>query len=714
MEDRVLRTNQIINRAQDYQTTKLGSLGDNQYLKKENWRQIDQLNKNEFGSYERQKQNLDSKIHQQSFKQVCNRQVEKELNSYNSKLKESYYYDQARPQTAVYQSKEDKQDQIHFKTEDRQRIEQQLAHSSDKYLSKQNGLPFGNRTPMDPKANFIANTPQDRAIKNAFKSEYQYSSLKRDNKLPEYQRIYPETTTDKTALREQIYRTDQKQTQEQSSFQDIERRLQQRREQVEKIAGQQEGRLNYYSKSQEYSQRQQGLEGSQLKMKQFQEQLRNEVQTRLKEQSNKQYNINEDKRQYERDFENKQKNKEILELDQFKYTQLDEKFKQNERKNIYNQDYGVNIRKSNEQTSTKTNDSKYQQISDYGKYHFSQKQEFDLNHDKVKFVDRSIYQNKSVNEDACDLRYQGSLSNESYDRLLYKDKLYSQSKKQQYHAKRESDQSQEIQRKLNLYDKLQQFDQDNKKKYQDGQIYQALKQETKTYDLKQSAEPKNYGQQYDIQKHNQIQEKVEFKRSQFQPEVNQVKVELEKKYGYLKSELAPQKSEFDKKRVFENRLKPEPIQTKNVGGREYLGQKYQQREQYRYGQRHSYHEESSSADGFGLEKGNKRNNNRAIDDILQGTALSKYIEREKNQNKMVDRVGNSKINYQKSPLNDKEQYLNQDRLNKLKRQIGNDRYAINEFQRRQPSDQNLQKYYSAGGGLISQQFGNYDRKERRI
>ncbi|CAD8115608.1 unnamed protein product [Paramecium primaurelia] len=709
MEDRVLRTNQIINRQQDYQTSKLGSLGDNQYLKKENWRQIDDINKKEFGSYERQKQNVETKFNQQSYQQVVNSQIDKELNNYNSKLKESYYYEQARPQTAIYQSKDDK---IHFKTEDRQRIEQQqIAHSSDKYLLKQSGLPFGNRTPMDPKTNFNVNTPQDRQNQNTFKSEYQYSSLKRDFKLPEYQRMYPETTNNKNNLRDQIDKTDQKQGQEQSSFLDIEKRLQQRREQVEKIAGQQEIRLNQYSKSQEYSQRQQGLENSQIKMKQFQEQLRNEVQNRLKDQCKQEYrqcNLNEVKKQYEREIDNKQKNKEILELDQFKYTQLDEKFKIIDRKNNYNDE------KSSFQKRINT-DSKYQQISDYGKYHFSQKQELDL-HDKNKYNDRSYYQNKSLNEDTFDLKYQGSMSNESYDKLLHKDKLNYNSK-QQYQARKEYDQSQEIQRRLNLYDKLQQFDHGNKKKYQDGQIYQAYKQETKIYDLKQSIEPKNssIGQQYDLKKNEQHQEKIEFKRSQYQPEINQIKAELEKKYGYLKPEMEPQMSEFDKRRIFNNRFKPEPIQTKIAGSREYLGQKYYQREQYRYGQRHSYHEESSSNDGYGIEKGNKRNNinNKAIDDILQGTALSKYIEREKKQNKMVDRVINSKINYQKSPINDKEQYQCYDRFNHLKRQLGNDRYEINEIQRRQPSDQNIQKYCSSGG-LINKQFGNYDRKERRI
>ncbi|CAD8107092.1 unnamed protein product [Paramecium sonneborni] len=738
MEDRALRTNLIINRKQDYQPTKLESTIDNHYLKNENWNYIDYKNKNQYKNYETQIQNGESKNHYQSYQIVENHQMDKEQNN-NTNLKQSYYYEQSKPYTPNCQQTEHKYDQTY---QDKQKFEEKITHSTDKYLQQQSKLPFGNRTPMDPKSNMIVNTTLDRENQNKIKNEQQQSAVKRDFKLPEYQRMYPEITRNKTNEHYKTNPIDSKETQEQNSFLDIEKRLQQRREQAEKIAQQNEAKLTYYSKSQEYSQRQQqtGLGNSQERIKQFQENLRSEVQDKLREQQN-QYKLdsrnlesNFDKKNFQTDTENNsQLKKDILELNQFKFTQLDGNFNINEREHKYNEylrkDFEIDLKRSKfDQKSPyqarMNEDSKYQQI-EYGKLHFSKKQEFDSNKrqdEQIKQINRSIQQNKSQNEDRVrlDLRSEGSAYKEQKDRFILKEKLY-QETKQQYQVRKDNDQSQDIQRRLNLYEKLQQFDQGNQKKYQDSQNYLVsnLKQEKNINDQKQSTSLgyNNYDR-YEIKRQDQQCDKMEFKRSQYQPEINQIKQELEKKYGQLKPEMNQQISEFDKRRVFEQRFRPEPIQAKIAGAREYLGQKYYQRDQYRLGQRQSYHEESSINDRLGLEKGNSRYNlnNKAIEDILQGTALSKYIEREKNQNRMADRLvsfTNSKINYQKSPIRDKEYKAAYDRLNQQQREPINDKYIINEYKIRQPSDQNLQKYCNPSS-LITKQFGNYDRKDKRI
>ncbi|CAD8185489.1 unnamed protein product [Paramecium pentaurelia] len=748
MEDRALRTNLIINRYQDYQTTKLGTPGDNHYLKKENWKQIEEKNKNQFRSNDKQTQNFESKTH---YQQAGISLRDKEQYNNNTNLKQSYYYEQTKPQTATYQQRDDRQDQLQIKTENRKYRDQQIPHSSDKYYSKQSGLPFCNRTPMDPRSNFNSKTPQENDSQNKFKNSY--SGFKTDFKWPEYQRMYPEISSNKNNQQEKTNLIQKEQKQDQRGLLDIELRLQQRREQAQKIAGQQEGRLNYYSKSLEYSQRQQqvGLENSQERMKQFQKELRNEVQERLKEQSNQQvkqdyrnFELNSQRSKFERELDNKQKKNEILELDQFKG-----KLNLNERKNNdydnSKKDYGMNIRgqQFDEQTSFQTrfnDDSKYQQVSDLPKYHFGKRQELDTHlkyDDKIKYIDRSLKHNKSQTEDIIryDLKSEGNNFKESNDRLKYKEKLNYETKqhnqfkrddnyekKQYYHLQKENDQSQGVQRRLDLYEKLQQFDQKNNKKYYDGHVFQVEKlqsnnnqrQETRPYEYKQSIEPTiGYSiDKYEIKKSDQdIQQidRMEFKRSQFQPEINQIKIEFEKKYGQFNPETSLKQSEFDKRRVFEDKFRPEPIQTKIAGAREYLDQKYYQRDPYRYEQRNSYHEESSIQDRLRLDKGNNKINinNKAIEDILQGTALNKYIEKEKNQSKMMDRVvsfTSSKINYQKSPVNDKEEKLGG---------LGNDRYAINQYTKRLPSDQNLQRYGNSSG-LIVKQFKNYDTMDRRI
>ncbi|CAD8100589.1 unnamed protein product [Paramecium sonneborni] len=744
MEDRVLRTNQIINRKQDYQSSKLGSPKDNYILRKENWNQVDEKNKNQFKNYELQAQNVDQKNHYQSYKFIGNRQQDKEQN-YNTNQKQSYYYEQSKPYTPSYYQREYKYDQqSHMKTQDKQNFQERIIHSSDKYLQKQNGLPFGNRTPMDSRSNIIAKTPLVKENQNKFNREYQQSDVKNDFKWPEQQRISPEFYSNKINQNEKTNLNDIGQTLEQKSFLDIEKRLQQRREQTEKISGKYDGKLNYHSKSQEYSQRKQKIEldSSLERMKQFQQDLRSEIQDKIREQTNKckldsgtlEQNFN--KKQLIRDAENKQHKNEILELDQFKYTQLDGKFNVNQIENKDNNYFRQHIevlRKSKFEEKCpyqrRINIDSKQEQKDLAKYHFNKKQDFYLNQrldEKKKYIDTSLQQNKSQNEGniRVDFKSEGSLLKDSKDRLQFKDKLIYEIK-QPYMVKRDNDQSQEIQRRQKLSDKLLQFDQWNKKYYQDSQNDQTnqsyntnLKQEKNNQDLN------SIGYNFDTfeikrqdQKFQQF-DKMEFKRPQCQAELNQIKSELEKKYGFLKPEMNHKISEYDNRRALENRFRQDPIQTKIAEAREYLGQKYYQRDLYKQEQRNSYHEESSINDRLGLEKGNFRSNlnNRAIEDILQGKALSKYIEREKNQNRMVDRFGNfinSNVNYQKSPVGNREQKLGYDRLNQQQKGTINDRYIINEYKKRQTSDQNLSKYCSPTS-LISKQFGNYDIKQRRI
>ncbi|CAD8178561.1 unnamed protein product [Paramecium octaurelia] len=751
MEDRALRTNQMINRYQDHQTIKLGSPEDNHYAKKENWKQIDEKNKNQFRSYEKQTLNLEPKTSYQTYQVANNGLDDKDQYNNNTNLKQSYYYEQTKPQTSIYYSREDKQEQVPI---NRQNRDEQLPHSSDQYYSKQSGLPQGNRTPMDSRSNFNSKNPLDNDSQNKFKSEYQFSGFKTDFKWPEYQRMYPEITKNKNNQQENNNQVQQGQSQDQRGFLDIEQRLQQRREQAEKIAGQQDKRLNYYSKSLEYSQRQQqvGLENSQERMKQFQKELRNEVQERIKEQTNqlakqdyRNFELNSQRSHLERDMDNRHNKNEILELDQFKYTQQDAKLNLNERKTNYydnsRKDYAINSRGSqfDEKSpiqSRFTADSKFQEVSNLEKYHYVKKQQLNphqIYDDKVKYVDRSLKYNNSQNEEKikCNLKSEGSTFKESNDKFQLKEKLNYETKLP-YQIKREEVQSQGIQARHNLYEKIQQFDQKSSTKYYDSRVFQADKfqsnnfiQETKTFDQYQSIEPKNKVIGYNTDKYEiktqdqQIQQmdKMEFKRSQFQPEINQLRVEFDKKYGQFNPEMSQKLSEIDKRRIFEDKSKPEPIQTKIAGAREYLGQKYYQRDPYRYEQRHSYHEESSYQDRLAIEKGNSRNNanNKAIEDILQGTALSKYIQKEK-QNKVMDRVvsfTSSNINQQKSPLNDKEQQLGYDRQVQLQRGLGNDRYAISEYQNRLSSDKNLQKYGSPSGQIIKQ-YRNYDTMDRRF
>ncbi|CAD8118709.1 unnamed protein product [Paramecium sonneborni] len=228
-----------------------------------------------------------------------------------------------------------------------------------------------------------------------------------------------------------------------------------------------------------------------------------------------------------------------------------------------------------------------------------------------------------------------------------------------------------------------------------------------------------FGDRQIEQKYSQMQDgmsKKDFGRSDY----TKMREELDKRNAIGRTEMDDKMSEFGKRKEVEGRIRPETSYGKSNGFGQQLGERYYRRELNDQGQRLSYHEDTSLIDRLGLERGTNRNiiGNQAAENMLRGQSNNRPYERERSFNRfgMGERVAsftNSKMGYQRTAIQDKEEYQGYVRSKIIpKSSLGN---GPTEFQRKQSQDQGFSKLQSPKA-QVETRVGIYDiqRRDGRI
>ncbi|CAD8202178.1 unnamed protein product [Paramecium pentaurelia] len=229
-----------------------------------------------------------------------------------------------------------------------------------------------------------------------------------------------------------------------------------------------------------------------------------------------------------------------------------------------------------------------------------------------------------------------------------------------------------------------------------------------------------FGDKYFEQKYSQQQETIG-RKDLGRPDNGKMREEFDRRITYGRSDMEDKMSEFGKRKEFDGRVRPETSFGRPGGiGQQQPGEKYYRREYNDQGQRFSYHEDTSVIDRLGLERGTNRNiiGNQAAENMVRGgQPMNRQYDRDRSFNRlgMGERVAsftNSKMGYQRTAVQDKEEYQGYIRSKLMPKSLGN---GSTEFQRKQSQDQGFQKLQSPKG-QVETRVGIYDiqRRDGRI
>ncbi|CAD8114994.1 unnamed protein product [Paramecium sonneborni] len=189
MEERGQRSNEKVNGQLDYKTRKMVSPQTDVNIKKENQNPLDQNGstyllkgyERQVGYQSNQYDQYDKGGEQQKMLQNNNPYLKQSINNNN--------IEQGKPFIRAYQEGDQRKplDQMNQKQEQRQLNEREIINP---YMNHedQKSNPIGSRTPIDPRQNMSAYTPQER--QDNYHREVQCQDYKREFQQPEYRRIY--------------------------------------------------------------------------------------------------------------------------------------------------------------------------------------------------------------------------------------------------------------------------------------------------------------------------------------------------------------------------------------------------------------------------------------------------------------------------------------------------------------------------------------------
>ncbi|CAD8203995.1 unnamed protein product [Paramecium octaurelia] len=235
----------------------------------------------------------------------------------------------------------------------------------------------------------------------------------------------------------------------------------------------------------------------------------------------------------------------------------------------------------------------------------------------------------------------------------------------------------------------------------------------------QRAYDDKFGDKYFEQKYPQQQDPIG-RKDLGRPETGKLREEFDRRTTYGRPDIDDKMAEFGKRKEVDGRVRPETSFGRPNGIGQQPGERYYRRDYNDQEQRLSYHQDTSVIDRLGLERGTNRNiiGNQAAENMLRGgQTMSRQYDRERSYNRlgMGERVAsftNSKMGYQRTAVQDKEEYQGYVRSKLMPKSLGN---GASEFQRKQSQDQGFQKLQSPKA-QIETRVGIYDiqRRDGRI